>query len=223
MNMQCAQAVALFSCYLDGAVTGKQMHGVNQHLEQCEACAREYSRLRQTQALLGKIGRKKAPEDLELRLRLAISREVSRRRHLSFEGLRIQMQHVIDAFMVPATAGLVSTVMIFGLLIGFLPPELHANHPDVPLMLYTAPQLQQSEFGTDLESISGDSLVIEAYVDSKGRVQDYRVLSSNDANQQLPTPLKNMLIFTIFRPATAMGRPTAGKAVLSFSKISVRG
>jgi hypothetical protein len=35
--------------------------------------------------------------------------------------------------------------------------------------------------------------------------------------------LKNMLIFTTFRPALSMGRPTTGKAVLSFSKISVRG
>jgi len=35
--------------------------------------------------------------------------------------------------------------------------------------------------------------------------------------------VKNMLIFTTFRPATAMGRPTPGRAVLSFSKISVRG
>jgi hypothetical protein len=31
------------------------------------------------------------------------------------------------------------------------------------------------------------------------------------------------LIFTTFRPATNLGRPTAGRAVLSFSKISVRG
>lgn len=223
MNIQCAQAVSLFSCYLDGAVTGKEMHALRQHIEQCRTCAREYSKLQRTQALLTAMGRKKAPGDLELRLRLAISREVNRRRRLSLDGLRIQIDHVIDAFMVPATAGLVSTVLIFGLLIGFLPPSLQANHPDVPLMLYTAPQLEQSEFGTALESISGDSLVIEAYVDSKGRVEDYRVLSSTDANQQLPTQVKNMLIFTTFRPAMSMGRPTSGRAVLSFSKISVRG
>jgi hypothetical protein len=173
--------------------------------------------------MVSAIGRKKAPQDLELRLRLAISREVSRQRRLSFEGLRIQVQHVIDAFMVPATAGLVTTVLTFGLLIGFMPPTARADHPDVPLLLYTAPQLQQSEFGLDSESISGDSLVIEAYVDSNGRVEDYKILSSNDASQQLPTQLKNMLIFTTFRPAMSMGRPTSGKAVLSFSKISVKG
>jgi hypothetical protein len=38
---------------------------------------------------------------------------------------------------------------------------------------------------------------------------------------------KSMLIdfmtFTTFRPALSMGKPTAGRAVLSFSKISVKG
>jgi hypothetical protein len=42
----------------------------------------------------------------------------------------------------------------------------------------------------------------------------------------LPEIKKDMLIFTTFttfRPAMSMGRPTAGRAVLSFSKISVKG
>jgi hypothetical protein len=112
------------------------------------------------------------------------------------------------------------------LLMGFLAP-LQASNPDVPLMFYTAPQLRQSAFGTPLDSINDDSLVIEAYVDSNGRVQDYRILSdSKETGALLPQVKKNMLIFTTFttfRPATSMGRPTPGHAVLSFSKISVKG
>jgi hypothetical protein len=124
--------------------------------------------------------------------------------------------------MVPATAGLMTAIVIFVVLMGFLAP-LQADNPDVPLMLYTAPQLQHSALGTALDSISEDSLVIEAYVDSNGRVQDYRILSDSGESKQLLPQVKNMLIFTTFRPATSMGRPTPGRAVLSFSKISVRG
>jgi hypothetical protein len=127
--------------------------------------------------------------------------------------------------MVPATAGLVSAVLIFGLMLGFiaLPSQLQASSGDVPLMLYTAPQLEQSVFGTSLGSIGEDSVVIEAYVDANGRVEDYRILSqSEDAKAMLPQ-VKNLLIFTTFRPALSMGRPTAGRAVISFSKISVKG
>jgi hypothetical protein len=124
--------------------------------------------------------------------------------------------------MVPATAGLATAVVIFGFLMGFLALPLQAGR-DVPLMLNTAPQLQASAFGTALDSISDDSLVIEAYVDKNGRVQDYRVLSNPDATKELPSQVKNMLIFTTFRPAMSMGRPTSGRAVLSFSRISVKG
>lgn len=74
-----------------------------------------------------------------------------------------------------------------------------------------------------MDSISDDSLVIEAYVDSNGRVQDYRVLSSPQDAKGLPSQVKNMLIFSTFRPATSMGRPTVGRAVLSFSMVRVKG
>jgi hypothetical protein len=103
-----------------------------------------------------------------------------------------------------------------------LPGQLQASNDDVPLVVYTAPQLQQSAFAT-LDSINDDSLVIEADVDSNGRVQDYRILSNPRESQELLPQVKNMLIFTTFRPATSMGHPTTGKAVLSFSKISVKG
>jgi anti-sigma factor RsiW len=221
--MKCVEAKSMFSPYLDGAVTGTEMLALTRHLDSCGDCQREYVWLRQTQQLLTKVGRRKAPEDLALKLRLAISREVAQTRRPYFHDIRIRVENAIHGFMVPATAGLATAVVIFGFLMGFLALPLQADNSDVPLMLNTAPQLQQSAFGTALESIADDSLVIEAYVDANGRVQDYRVLSSPQENQDLPSPVKNMLIFTTFRPATSMGQPTSGRAVLSFSKISVKG
>jgi hypothetical protein len=221
--MKCSQAESMFSPYLDGAVTGTEMLALTRHLDACARCQSRYSSLRQSQQLLTKMGRRKAPEDLSLRLRLAISREVAQSRRPYFHDLRIRIENAVQAFMVPATAGLATAVVIFGFLMGFLALPLQADNSDVPLMLNTAPQLQQSAFGTALDSITDDSLVIEAIVDSNGRVQDYRVLSSPEDAKGLPTQVKNMLIFTTFRPATSMGQPTSGRAVLSFSKISVKG
>ena len=220
--MNCSEAKSMFSPYLDGAVTGTEMLALTRHLDACAHCQREYVSLRRTQQLLSSVGRRKAPADLSLKLRLAISREVAQSRRPYFHGLRIRLENAVQGLMVPATAGLVTAVVIFGFLMGFFALPLQAGNPDVPLMMNTAPQLQQSAFGTPLDSISDDSLVIEAYVDSNGRVQDYRVLSNPDA-KGLPPQVKNMLIFTTFRPATSMGQPTSGRAVLSFSKISVKG
>ncbi|MBZ5546538.1 MAG: zf-HC2 domain-containing protein [Acidobacteriia bacterium] len=223
--MNCGEAKKLFSPYLDGQASGRDMRALSGHMEECSRCAREYAAVRRTQLLLANLGSKKAPADLALKLRVAISREAAQKRRSRFEGVLVRFENALNAFMVPATAGLVSAVLIFGLLLGFiaLPSQLQASSGDVPLMLYTAPQLEQSVFGTSLGSIGEDSVVIEAYVDANGRVQDYRILSqSEDAKTVLPQ-VKNLLIFTTFRPALSMGRPTAGRAVISFSKISVRG
>ncbi len=223
--MTCVQAKSMLSAYLDGVVTGRQMFSIDRHLQTCNACEHEYEALRRTQSLLGAINRRKAPEDLSLRVRLAISREAARARQPYFSGFRTRLENALRAFMVPATTGLVATVLVFGLLAGFvaLPLPVEADTSDVPLMLTTGPELQQSSFGFTMGSISEDSLVIEAYVDENGRVQDYRILSNPDELKDLPHPVKNMLIFTTFRPATWMGTPRPGTAVLSFSKISVKG
>ncbi len=221
--MNCAQAKALFSSYLDGAVTGTQMRAVSQHLETCLGCNESYSLLYQTQQLMARVGARKAPEDLALKLRLAISREVARSKQSSFAGLLLRLENALNAFMVPATAGLITAVAIFGVLMGSMAVPLQANNADVPLLFGTAPEVQQQLF-REMDSIPQDSLVIEALVDANGRIQDYRVLSDPEGTEQKLLPqMKNMLIFTTFRPATFMGRPTSGRAVLSFSKISVRG
>ncbi|HXY51567.1 MAG TPA: anti-sigma factor [Terriglobales bacterium] len=223
--MICTHAKSLLSPYLDGAVTGKQMRALSTHLDECPRCRQEYVLLRETQQLLAGIGRRKAPPDLALKLRVAISREAAPAKRARFDGFVLRLQNALRAFMVPATAGIIAAVLVFVFVMGFLTlPELEArNNDDVPLMLYTAPELQQSAFGTELTPISEDSLVIEAYVDANGRVEDYRILSNPGVSKDLLFKVKNMLIFTTFRPAMSMGRPTPGTAVLSFSKVSVKG
>ena len=223
--MKCTEIKKLFSPYLDGRISGTEMRTLTRHVEQCAGCAREYAAMQRSQQLLSALGPKKASADLALKLRLAISREAAQTRRPRFEGVLVRLENALNAFMVPATAGLVSAVLFFGLLLGFfaLPAELQASSGDVPLMLYTGPQLDQSAFGTSLGNMGDDAVVVEAYVDANGRVEDYRILSQPaDAKAVLPE-LKNLLIFTTFHPALSMGRPTAGTAVLSFSKISVRG
>ena len=223
--MNCAEIKKLFSPYLDGQVSGSEMSALKRHVEECASCAREYAATERTQELLASLGPKKAPYDLALKLRVAISREAAQARRPRFEGVLVRLGDAINAFMVPATAGMVSAMLCFGLLLGFfaLPAELRASSGDVPLMLYTGPRLEQSAFGTSLGNMGDDAVVIEAYVDANGRVEDYRILSQPDDAKAVLPQLKNLLIFTTFHPALSMGRPTTGTAVLSFSKISVKG
>jgi hypothetical protein len=218
------QSKSMLSAYLDGAVTGKQMQALDRHLRECSACQSEYESLRHTQLVLARLGPARVPEDLSLKLRLAISHEASRRRTSQIGNLILHVQNALRAFMVPATTGLVATVLVFGVLIGLLtsPPPVHANASDVPLMFSTDPELQPSSFGFSMGVASQDSLVIQAYVDANGRVQDYRIIAGSQSPRDIHE-LRNMLVLTTFRPATWMGMPRPGTAILSFSKISVKG
>jgi hypothetical protein len=222
--MTCMQSKSMLSAYLDGAVTGKQMQVLDRHLRECSACQSEYESLRHTQLVLARLGPARVPEDLSLKLRLAISHEASRRRTSQIGNLILHVQNALRAFMVPATTGLVATVLVFGVLIGLLtsPPPVHANASDVPLMFSTDPELQPSSFGFSMGVTSEDSLVIQAYVDANGRVQDYRIIAGSQSPRDIHE-LRNMLVLTTFRPATWMGMPRPGTAILSFSKISVKG
>jgi anti-sigma factor RsiW len=224
--MNCSQAKALLSPYLDGAVTGKQMHAVSEHLGSCDNCSRDYTLLRHSQRLLSGLARKQAPADLALRLRVAISQEAAADRRPYLAGVRMRLQNALDAVIVPASVGAAAAVLVFGLLLGFfaLPSQLQASSEDVPLMFYTPPRLQSSAVpGMGVGSINAESLVVEAYVDANGRVEDYRILSGPKNSQELLPELNRTLIFTTFHPATQLGRPTSGRAVLTFSKINVRG
>lgn len=223
-ELRCLQARQLFSPYLDGAVTGTEMLALQRHLSECIQCNGQYESLRNSQQLLTSMARPKLPSDLGLKLRLAISREVETAKRARFEGMMVRLENLLQAFMVPVTAGFVSALIIFGIAMVYFvtPASLHADN-DVPLvMVNTAPELQPTAFNM-MDSIKDDSLVIEAYVGANGRVEDYRILSDTGDSKDVLPEVKQMLIFTTFRPALSMGRPTPSRAVLSFAKINVKG
>jgi hypothetical protein len=154
---------------------------------------------------------------------VAISKEIANAQRSSWEALRVRWENAFNAIMVPATAGLVTTLIIFGLLISLIYPGQVRAANDVPTMLYTPAELQFTPFELSMGASNAEALVVEACVGPDGRVQDYRILSAPEDAQAILPELKNMLIFTTFHPATTFGRPTASRVILSFSRVQVKG
>ena len=221
--MTCSVAKRLMSSYLDGAVTRRQMAQMDEHLRACVECAVRFASVQRTQSLVGSLGRKPAPPDLRLKLRVALSQELANSGHSRWGRLRVRWENAFNATMVPATAGLVTTLIIFGMLISFLYPAQVRAANDVPTMLYTPAELKSTPFELSIGVANTDSLVVEAYVGPDGRVLDYRVLSAPEDAEAILPQLKNMLIFTTFNPATAFGQPTSSRVILTFSKVQVKG
>lgn len=212
--MTCMKARPLFSSYLDGVVSGAEMHEISEHLGQCDACQREYGILESTRTLVSRLGSKQAPPDLALRIRVSLSAERSRSWRQLLLGQLVQWQHTFRSLVLPAAAGVVTASFVFTGLIGFLiPPQVNA-YDDVPTMLYTPPRLESSASVTELNL--DVPIMIETYIDATGRVQNYRIIAGPD-DAQIREKLDRALLFYFFAPAQAFGRPVPSKVLISFS------
>lgn len=245
---QCKSIRDRFSAYLDGALTGVAMQQTAAHLESCAECARDFAGWRAMQAALTRLGPAKAPADLSLRLRVALSQEAARTPRRSFDRWQVRWQNTVAPFLLRASAGFASAVLLLGtaaVLVGAFaspePVEARDNSADAatsPRFLYSL--LASSTPGTDQAQIvkprevnaqgiastvavqNANAVIVEAYVNSSGRVYDYRIISGPN-NAASRAQVENLLLFSVFEPAHVFGEPVRGVAVLSFSGVSVQG
>lgn len=243
MMRQCKSTRERFSAYLDGALSGVAMQQTAAHLETCAECKREFAGWRAMQSALAQLGTAKAPADLALRLRVAISQERSRTARENLARWHVRWQNTFAPFLLRASAGFASAVLLMGtaaLLVGAFaspqPVEARDSSPNAatsPRFLYSL-LASNTPFASDaayherrspvragtVESSS--PLIVEAYVNREGRVYDYRIISGPDT-PAARAQIENMLLFSVFEPARVFGEPVRGVAVLSFSGVSVQG
>jgi Putative zinc-finger len=223
----CSSVRAQFSDYLDGALTGVAMRNVAAHLESCLKCSTEFESWRSAQKMLADLGPVKAPADMALRLRVAISQEKTNSPKQSLARWQVRWQNTVVPFLLQASAGLASAVLLIGtvgLLVGAVAAPETASAGDEPLGNATGPHFLYANLAATAPSIGDrdNPVVVEAYVDGSGRVYDYRIVSgSNDARTR--SQIENQLLFSVFEPARFFGQPVRGLVVLSFSGVSVQG
>jgi hypothetical protein len=224
----CGSVQAKFSEYLDGRLNGREMQRIAFHLNECGHCAGEWSSLREAQASLAELGPVHEPDDLLLRIRVAVSQERARSRQGVFHGWNVTWKNTLGPFLLQAGAGFASAVLLLGSIIVlvtmFTQPQVAQASKDEPLGNPTAPRLVSLSSGAGDNQIGAFSspVVVEAYVNGQGKMYDYRIVSGpTDAATR--SEIENMLLTSRFEPARFFGQPVRGLAVLSFSGVSVRG
>jgi hypothetical protein len=222
----CQKCRSSFSAYLDGAISGQQMHEIAQHLESCSNCEQEFTALRAMQRSLSALGPAKAPIDLGLKLRLAISHEQARRKSSWLDTLSLRWENSIRPMLVQVSAGFAGAVVLVGgiaLLLGlFAAPEpVMAN--DEPLGAMTSPHYMYSAVSPRPIVTNHDSpIVVEAYINAEGRVYDYNIVSGPE-DTAVHNQVVDQLLMSVFEPASVFGAPVRGRVILTFSGISVHG
>jgi anti-sigma factor RsiW len=224
--MSCNQVQEMFSAYLDGAVSGREMQALSTHLDGCTGCSSEFEAWRGMQQMLSSIGQLKAPDDLGLRLRLAISHEAARRRGNWWDVIASRWENLLRPALLQASAGFAGSVVLLGslaLLIGVVaaPQPVLAN--DEPLGALTSPHyLYSSAHLQPVMTPTDATIVIQADVNSLGRVYNYKIISG-PTDTATEAQVLDQLMLQVYEPARAFGEPVRGQVLITFSGVSVRG
>jgi anti-sigma factor RsiW len=223
----CNAVRSRFTEYLDGRLNGREMQRIAAHLESCRECAREFESLKMTQRSLAELGAIPAPEDLLLRIRVAMSQERARSRETLWDKWALTWENTVGPFIWQAAAGFCSAVLLLGtvtVLVGMLAPQTVQASKDEPLGAATPARLMYLSTGVgegDIGAVAGP-VVVEAYINGSGQMYDYRIVSGpTDATTR--SQVENLLLLSRFEPARFFGQPVRGLAVVSFSGISVHG
>jgi hypothetical protein len=226
MTLNCDSIRSSFSAYLDGAISGYQMQAIARHLESCSDCKREFDGLRAMQQSLAILGPAKAPADLGMKLRIAISHERAAMKSSWKDRFSLKWENTVRPLVVQVSAGFAGSVVLVGgiiLLLGMVaaPEPVMAN--DEPLGAITVPHYLYSAVDPHPISTSNDApIVIEAYVNEQGRVYDYNIVSG-PVDTTIKNQVADQLVMSVFQPASVFGSPVRGRVVLTFAGVSVRG
>lgn len=224
----CSAVQARFADYFDGQMNGREMQEITAHLRSCSECSREWDSLRSVQSSLSLLGPLPEPNDLLLRIRVAVSQERAQHDRSRMEFFRLAWKNTIGPFLLQVSAGFASAVLLMGsviMMVGmFANPESAQATKDDPYYSASAPRLLYLSSAAESNDIAAAAtpVVVEAYVNGAGQVYDYRIVSG-PTDQATRSQIENMLLFSVFEPAKFFGQPVRGLAVLSFSGIAVRG
>ncbi len=220
----CAAVRAEFSNYLDGAVSGVEMGVISRHLSDCDDCAKDFNVWRQVQRSLGELGPQAPPARLQARLRAAIAAERERGAHLPFfRRALLVWRSSVAPLALRLSGGFAVTLVLAGALCWVFGAPIAVQANDAGMANLIAPRYMYSQVPPEPISTQRDvPIVVDAMVDSSGRVYRYTILEGPRDNA-VKVRVENNLLSSIFTPATVFGVPVRGHVVMTYTGISVRG
>ena len=221
----CAQVRTSFSGYLDGAISGREMQKIAAHLEDCARCSAEFAAWRGVQRMLSETRPVKAPADLGLKLRLAISHEKSRRQGLR-DNLAVRWENLVRPVALQMISGLAGALLLFGgisMLVGVVAVPNAVLAHDEPLGAITMPHYLYSSAQPEPVLTPNDAtVVVEADINAEGKVYNWSVVSG-PADERTREAVQNNLMLQVYEPSKMFGLPVRGRVLVTYSGVLVKG
>ena len=238
--MSCENVQKRISLLLDRKVPARERESMLAHIGACRACGTRFDMMKNQVVLVRALGQPSIPADLKARLSVLASHECARalvRGSLSARvrawasRVDLSFQNLMRPVALPFTGGVLSTLLIFMLLV----PNLSFSHNTGGPEFYTAPAGkmvtnpwdQIADADDDFPRIESPNAapsdyynVVDLTIDKTGRVVDWSVLRG-----VLTPDMESIIMLGRFQPATVFGVPTEGtiRVVQSCASATVRG
>jgi hypothetical protein len=146
--------------------------------------------------------------------------------------LNLLLENMLRPLALPATAGFVSAILVFVVVLQMIAPGMALTIPnDVPINLMREASVESlaslpvtpSQGGNEAVTFGQHGLLVDVTVDQQGHMVNYQILAGPDG-PAVRRQLDQILLISRFHPQMSFGRPTAGgHVVLSFNEVRVRG
>jgi hypothetical protein len=231
--MSCENVQERISLLLDCNLPAAEREYVLAHLDACGKCGERFESMQSMRASLRDMAQPRVPATLATQLRVLASHERARR--ISRKNLSTRVAHGVTAtrlafdnmmrpFAVPVTGGLMSSLVMFSLLVPSL--SFPHNHSYEPPLAVAETDVQWGDpdgkiVGATADHarllpgsavIYGNEVSLTLLIDERGRVQDY-YLSGGELTEEM----KSLILLSQFTPATVSGQPTWGLKQVVFS------
>lgn len=224
MSISCHTAKRYSADYVDGRLRADKRSSVVAHLHDCDVCASYFEQILQVRKSLKTVPDRLIPQRLEASLRVIASREraellATRGSHWKaiWERWRFRINELMRPLAIPATGGLLSSVMLFGTFVFTISTTTRFVSYEVPVTYSarTEPNLVPVE-------LRSHAVFLNMSIDSNGRIADYAVsdpeckfradLEAQPANISIPS------MPTVF----AVAQPISGDIEIKFLPLAFR-
>ncbi len=224
----CADARSSFSAYLDGTLAGRRMQAIAAHMDGCEPCAAQFADWRAMQQALVALGTARVPEDLNLRLRLAVSRERARRIGLR-DRIELAWENTVRPLALQVSAGVAACLLLVGSILtltGVLSPgnPVLANDESLGGQIPARYLYSASTYAAYKPIVTDhtQTIMVQVQIDDHGRVYDYRIVSEEDS-PELQAQVQDRLLQMVFTPSRVFGMSVRGHLTMTLAGAPLHG
>ncbi|HZQ42832.1 MAG TPA: zf-HC2 domain-containing protein [Acidobacteriaceae bacterium] len=219
---ECVAAQAAFSSYLDGALSGVEMGRIADHLQGCVPCAAEFEGWRAMQTALADMGPARPPQRLQQQIKTALGEERERGSNLPLSGrVALTWRSSVAPLAVQTAGGMAAAVLLAAGLFRLFGPGVAVQANDDGMAQVIAPHYLYSQVPpTAVETGRDVPVLIDAKVDTQGRVYDYTILEG-PADPSVQLQVEQNLLSSVFKPATVFGVPVDGHVMVTYTGVSV--